>query len=242
VPASGREEYVEPEAEVPESVPPVTVVYFLASAAGSPFLRELVLEFPQAHDGASLLELALARKFLAALLSPEVRVLVLPRLAAAGALRLALARKFLAALLLPGVWFLVLPGSAADAALKLALALLGLLDRYAKLGLPSSPASPEPELWRCWESLNEALPKASLRADLVERACSLESLPLVKYQEECLRWESPDQVSLSYLVFSAQQRASARRQPVPGCQSADSKKELASADLSEADFVQQRSF
>ena len=115
MPATGREEYVEPEA-VPKSAPPVTVVYFLASAAGSPFLRELLLEFPQAHDGASLLELALARKFLAVLLLPWVWVLVLPGSTADGALQLALARKFLAALLLPWAWVLVLPGSAADGA------------------------------------------------------------------------------------------------------------------------------
>jgi hypothetical protein len=274
VPATGREEYVEPEAEELEFARPVTAVYFLASTAELPFLPELVLDFPQAHDGASILQLALVRKFLGALLLPWAWVLVLPHssadaalqlalarkfqavllllwawvlvlpgLAADGELRLALARKFLAALLLLRVWFLVFPGSAADAALSSALALLGLLGHYAKLELPSSPASPlVPELWWCWESLNEALPRASLRADLVDRACSLEALPLVKHQEECLRWESPDQVSLSYLVFSVQQRASAHRQPLPGCQSADSKKELASADLSEVDFVQQRSF
>ncbi len=66
MPASGREEYVEPEAEEPESARPVTAVYFLASAAESPFLPELVLDFPQARDGASILQLASAREFLAA--------------------------------------------------------------------------------------------------------------------------------------------------------------------------------
>jgi hypothetical protein len=218
VPATGREQYVEPEAEELEFARPVTAVYFLVSAAESPFLPQLVLDFPQAHDGASILQLALVRKFLgalllpcawvlvlphssadaalqlalareflAALLSPEVWVLVLPGLAADAVLQLALARKFVGALLLLWVWFLVFPGSAADAALKLALALLGLLGRYAKLGLPSSPASPEPPLWRCWELLKEALRKASFRADLVDRASSLESLPLVKHPGECLR-------------------------------------------------------
>ena len=92
-----------PEAEELEFARLVTAVYFLASAAEPPFLRELVLDFPQAHDGASTLELALARKFLGALLSAEVWVFVLPGLAADGALRLALSRKFLAALLLPGM-------------------------------------------------------------------------------------------------------------------------------------------
>ncbi len=96
MPATGREEYVEPEAEELEFARPVPAVYFLASPAESPFLPELVLDFPQAHDGASILQLALARKFLGALLSAGVWVLVLPGLAADGALRLALARKFLA--------------------------------------------------------------------------------------------------------------------------------------------------
>ena len=68
MPATAREKYVEPEAEEPEYARPVAAIYFLASAAGLPFLRELALEFPQAHDGKSILELALARKFLAALL------------------------------------------------------------------------------------------------------------------------------------------------------------------------------
>ncbi len=125
---------------------------------------------------------------------------MLPGLAADGALRLALARKFLAALLSAGVWFLVLPDSAADGALRSALASLDLLGHYAELALalPSSPACPpEPALWRCWESLKEALRKTSLRADLVDRASSLESLPLAKHPEEYLRWESPYQVSLN---------------------------------------------
>jgi hypothetical protein len=229
VPATGREEYVEPEAEESEFARPVTAVYFLASAAELPFLPELVLDFPQAHDGASILQLALvrkflaarllswawvlvlphssadaavqlvlARKFLAALLSAEVWFLMLPGLAADGASQSALARKFLAALLSPRVWFSVLPGLAADAALRSALASLGLLGHYAELAWPSSPTSPpEPALWRCWESLKEALRKASLRVDLVDRASSLESLPLVKDPGECLRWESPYQVSLN---------------------------------------------
>jgi hypothetical protein len=72
VPATGREQYVEPEAEELEFVRPVTAVYFLASAAESPLLPELVLDFPQAHDGASIPQLALARKFLGALLSAAV--------------------------------------------------------------------------------------------------------------------------------------------------------------------------
>jgi hypothetical protein len=122
VPATWREVCVEPEAEVSKSAPLVTVVYFLASAAGSPLLREPVLEFPQTHDGASILELALAQKFLAVLLLPWAWVLVLPHSAADAALELALARKFLATLLSPEARVLVLPGLAADAALELALA------------------------------------------------------------------------------------------------------------------------
>jgi hypothetical protein len=196
VPATGREEYVEPEAEELEFARPVPAVCFLASAAESPFLPELVLDFPQAHDGASILQMALVRKFLAALPLPWEWVLVLPHSSADAALQLAVARKFLAALLLPGVWFLVLPDSAADAALRSVLASLGLLGRYAELAWPSSPTSPpEPALWRCWVSLKEALRKASFQADLVDRASSLESLPLVKDPEECLRLKSPYQVS-----------------------------------------------
>jgi hypothetical protein len=192
VPAIGREEYVEPEAEEPESARLLKAVYFLATAAESPFLRELVFEFPQAHDGASILELVSARKFRAPLLSPEVWISVLPGWTADAALRLVLARKFRAALLLPTVWFLVLPDSAADAALRSALATLGLLGCYAGLAWPSSPASPpEPALWRCGESQKEELRKAAFRAGSVERASFLESLPLVKHPEEYLDWESP---------------------------------------------------
>ena len=80
------------------------------------------------------------------------------------------------------------------------MASLNLLGHYAALALalPPSPAyPPEAVLWRYWESLKEALRKASLRADLVDRPSSLASLPLAKHLEECLRWESPDQVSLN---------------------------------------------
>ena len=157
MPETGREEYVEPEAEESEFARPVTAVYFLASAAESPFLPELVLDFPQAHDEASILQLALVRKFLAALLLPWAWVLVLPHSSADAALPLPLARKFLAALLSAGMWFLVLPDLAADVALRLALASSNLLGHFAELAWPSSPASPEPALWRVWESLKEAL-------------------------------------------------------------------------------------
>ena len=125
------------------------------------------MEFPQAHDGASILGLAFARKFLAALRLQEVRVLVLPGSAADAALRSALAL----------------------------LGLLGRSAKLVWSSSPASP--PEPALGRCVESQKEALRKASFRADSVERASFLELLLLLKHLEEYSHWESPHQVSLN---------------------------------------------
>jgi hypothetical protein len=114
------------------------------------------LEFPQAHDGASLLELALARKFLAALLLPGVRVLALPGSAADAALGSALA--------------------SVDS--------LGRYAELAWSSSPASP--PEPALWRCAESQKEAFRKASFQAGSVDRVSFPESSPLVRHPEEYL--------------------------------------------------------
>ena len=209
-------------------------------APGAPSLRALVLELPPAHDGASILKLAWVRKFLAALLL-QVRVLVPPGWAADAALRLALARKFLAVPLLPRAWVLALPDWAADAEWKPVLASLGSLGRYAALVWPPSPAFPPEPASRCAESQKEARRKTSFRAGSAEPAF-LESLPLVKHPEVYLDLEIPLQILLNWVVFSARYPKLVARQPVPGCRSVASKKESASVDLAEVDFVRQRSF
>jgi len=209
------------------------------------FLAALLLQawvlVPPGWAADAALRLALAWKSLAALLL-QAWVLVPPGWAADAAWRSALTRKFLAVPLLPRVWVLALPDWAADAEWKPVLASLGSLGRYAALVWPPSPAfPPEPALRRCAESQKEARRKTSFRAGSAEPAF-LESLPLVKHPEVYLDLEIPLQVSLNWVVFSARYPKLVARQPVPGCRSVASKKELASVDLAEVDFVRQRSF